>query len=210
MAVSIGTPGRPIRLKFDLAFPSDARAHHVTRQDVERVIRWPTWVDELTAGADVRPSESVRVWVASSPIPRPPDPSTVLVVTRDSRSERRVHDAWRLYSSDVELSGARCGYDVLTAFLDRYGVDVQLGDQSRRLFRRCRIQMGPVANAAVRVDDAEVGFGVRALEVFRLIPERTEIDVDVAFAVDERRLRADLARHNRTPRNDRGRLEPRG
>lgn len=201
MAVSIGTPGRPVRLKFDLAFQSDARAHHVTRQDVERVLRWPKWVNELTAGANLMASQSVRAWVASPATSETHEPSLVLVVTRDTREERRVHDAWRLYLSDVELSGARSAYDVLKAFLERYGLDVQLGTQSRRFFPPCRIPIGPAGNTSLHIQGAEPGFGVRTLEVFRFVPERAEIEVGVAFAIDERRLRADLARRRRTPFN---------
>lgn len=188
-------PERQIRVKFDSAFSSDAAAHHVTRRDVERVLRWPRWVDELTAGTDTPSAEVVTAWVGRPPMPDPRDPSLLLVVTRDRRSDRRVFDAWRLYFSDIDLSRARSACDVLAAFLDCYGFMLQLGAESRRLFLPGRIPMGPGGNASVRIDGAEPGAGVRPLEVFRLVPERVEIEIGIAFAVNEAVLRADLVRH---------------
>jgi hypothetical protein len=197
MSQLVGTPPpeRQVRVKFDSAFQSDALAHHITRRDVERVLRWPRWVDELTAGAHTPPAEIVTAWVARPPVADPRDPSLLLVVTRDRRNDRRVHDAWRLYFSDIDLGRARSGFDVLEAFLERYGFAVQLGAESRRLFLPSRVPMGPAGNAAVRIDGAEPRAGVRPLEVFRLVPERVEIEVAIAFAVNEAALRTDLERH---------------
>lgn len=195
MSQSAGASERQIRVKFDSGFQSDAVAHHVTRRDVERVLRWPRWIDELTAGTETSLAEVVTAWVGRPPMPDPRDPSLLLVVTRDRRSDRRVFDAWRLYFSDIDLSRARSGSDVLAAFLDCYGFMLQLGAESRRLFFPGRIPMGPGGNASVRIDGAEPGAGVRPLEVTRLVPERFEIEVGIAFAVNEAVLRADLARH---------------
>ncbi len=219
MSQPIGAPERQVRIKFDSAFDRHAIAHHLTRRDVERVLRWPRWVDELTAGAEVPPAEIVTVWVSVPPVIVPHDPSALLVVTRERRGDRRVHDAWRVYLSDVDVTRARSGLDVLTAFLERYGVDVQLGTESRRLFLPCRVPMGPVGNAAVRVGGAAPQAGVRTLEVFRLIPERVEIEIGAAFGVCETMLSADLGRHHwqrgtRTPSRatpvGRNALNPRG
>jgi hypothetical protein len=193
----VSAPARRVRIKFDGAFPRHALTHHVSRHDVERVLRWPRWVAELTEGAEIRPSESIIAWVATPPMPNPRDPSVLLVVTRDRKNDRRVHDAWRLYLSDLNLGRARSARDVLAAFLDRYGLDVQLGIESRRLFLPCRLPMGPTGNASMRIAGAESCGGVHPLEVFRLVPERAEIEVGIAFAVNESALRADLARHVR-------------
>jgi hypothetical protein len=195
MPQPVGT--RQVRVKFDSAFPRNALAHHVTHHDVERVLRWPRWVDELTARAEVPPTENVTAWVATPPMPDRRDPSVLLVVTRQRRNDLRVHDAWRLYLSDMNLGRTRSACDVLSAFLDRYGLDVQLGTESRRLFLPCRVPMGPVGNASVRIAGADPRAGVHALEVVRLVPERLEIEVGIAFAVNEPAMRADLARHAR-------------
>lgn len=186
---------RQFHLKFDLAFETDASSHHVSRRDVERALRWPRWVDDLTAGADLIPAETVTAWVATPPMPVQRDPSVLLVVTRQRRADRRVHDAWRLYLSDLDLRQARSGADVLSAFLDRYGIDIQLGTESRRLFLPRRVPMGSAGNASVRIGASEGTERARVLEVLRLNPERLEIDVGVAFAVDEHSFRSDVARH---------------
>jgi hypothetical protein len=196
---SAGDSQRQFYLKFDAGFETDGPAHHVSRRDVERALRWPRWVDELTAGADLAPSETVTAWVASPPMIARRDPSVLLVVTRQRRTERRVHDAWRLYLSDIDLRQARSGGDVLSAFLDRYGLDVQLGAESQRLFLPRRVSMGAEGNASVRIGGSEPAEGARVLEVFRLNPERVEIEVGVAFAVNEHSFRADVARHEPPP-----------
>ena len=196
---------RQVHLKFDSAFQNGAPSHHVSRRDVERVLRWPRWADELTLGADLVPSETVTAWVASPPMAVQRDPSVLLVVTRQRRAERRVHDAWRLYLSDIDLRQARSGSEVLSAFLDRYGLDVQLGTESRRLFLPRHVPMGADGNASARIAGADSTDGARVLEVFRLNPERLEIDVGVAFAVDEPFFRADVARHEPPPGESRAR-----
>jgi hypothetical protein len=198
MSTAVGVPLHGLRVKFDRAFPSDAPSHHINRRDVERTLRWPRWVDELTQGAELALSDAVTVWVATPPTSVRDDPSSLLVVTRDRRSDRWVHGAWRLYHSDVDLRHARSGFDVLTAFLDRYGLEVQIGDSSRRLFLPCRLPMAAAANASARVIGVLSRPETRRLEILRLIPERAEIEVGVAFAVDERSLRADVARHLRS------------
>lgn len=197
MSSPVAVPRHGLRVKFDNAFPRVAPPRHINRRDVERVFRWPRWVDELTAGADISPSDRVTVWVANPLTSVPRDPSSLLVVTRDRRGDRWVHDAWRLYHSDVDLRRAQSARDVLTAFLDRYGLEVQIGALSRRLFLPCRLPMAAAANASARVIGALSRPEIRRLEMLRLIPERAEIEVGVAFAVDERSLRSDVARHAR-------------
>jgi hypothetical protein len=188
---------RQLRVTFDGGFYGDAYAHHLTRRDVERVLRWPHWVDELTAGADFALAETVTAWVAHPPVASPRDPSSILVVARERNAERRVHDAWRIYHSDVDLSGARSGLEVLTAFLGRFGVDARIGDATRRLFLPSRVAMGAAGNSSMQCADAPPGGDIRPLEIVRLVPERLEIEVTAAFAVDERALRSVLARHER-------------
>ncbi|HEV8449483.1 MAG TPA: hypothetical protein VGQ44_21860 [Gemmatimonadaceae bacterium] len=196
MAPAVGVPLNGFRIKFEHEFKRHAPTHHVTRRDVERVLRFPRWVNDLTTtDRGTALFETVGVWVAAPmSLPRH-DPSSLLVITRDRRGDRWVHDAWRVYHSDVDLRAARSAYDVLSAFLARYGLEVQLGNASRRLFLPCRVPMAATANAAPRVLGALSRPETRRLEIVRLVPERAEIEVTVAFAVDERSLRADIARH---------------
>jgi hypothetical protein len=187
-----------LRVTFDGTFYGDALAHHLTRRDVERVLRWPHWVDDLTAGAEFPVPETITAWVAHPPVASPRDPSSILVVARERNAERRIHDAWRIYHSDVDLSRARSGVDVLTLFLARFGVDAQIGDATRRLFLPSRIPMGRASNSSMQFGGAAVAADIRSLEIVRLVPERLEIEVTAAFAIDERALRGVLARHERT------------
>jgi hypothetical protein len=199
MSTSVEMPLSGIRVKFDGGFQSDCRAHHLTRRDVERALRWPRWVDELTAAEGSTCSETVSVWVANPPMSSSRDPSSVLVVTRDQRGARWIHDAWRLYHSDLDLRHARTGCDVFATFLARYGLEVRIGDASRRLFLPCRLPMGRSANASPQVLGALARPETRGLQILRLVPERAEIEVAIAFAVDEGAVRADLARHRSSP-----------
>jgi hypothetical protein len=209
MSLAVSVPGNGLRVKFDHAFYRHAPAHHVTRRDIERVLRSPRWVDDLTSQAqDGPPSERVAVWVAAPPTWSPYDPSTLLVVTRDRRGDRWIYDAWRIYHADVDLRAARSAVDVFSAFLARYGLEVQLGNESRRLFLPGRIPMAATSNATPRVIGELSRPETRRLEIVRLVPERAEIEVTVAFAVDERSLREGVARHARSAVE--GAIRPRG
>ncbi len=106
-----------------------------------------------------------------------------------------MHDAWRVYHSDVDLGRVRSARDVLVAFLDRYGLDLRLGLEGRRLFTGGEVPMGSTANTRAQVVHAPEGAVVRTLEMLRLVPERASIEVTIAFAINETVLRRDLARH---------------
>ena len=184
------------RVVFPGEFYHDAKSHRITRRAVERAFRTPKWTDAIVPErAQPAASDGMTAWVADSATASPDDPFSILVMTRDRHGERSVHEAWRVYHRDVDLSRARSAHDVFVAFLDRYGLDVQIAGVTRRLFTACRLPMGPSGNAAMRVLGGVDQRKVHAVEIMRLAPERSEIDVTIAFAIDEKALRDDLARH---------------
>ena len=189
------------RVVFPGAFYHEAKSHRITRRVVERAFRTPKWIDAIVPE---RPqpaaSEGMTAWVADSATASRDDPFSILVMTRDRNGERSVHEAWRVYHSDVDLSHARSAHDVFVAFLDRYGLDVQIAGVTRRLFTACRLPMAASGNAGMKVLSDVERRAVHAVEILRLIPERSEIDVTIAFAIDEKALRRDLARHAVSPK----------
>lgn len=186
------------RVVFPGVFYQEAKSHRVTRRVVERACRTPKWIDAIVPAREQPPSsDGMTAWVADSATASPDDPFSILVMTRDREGERSVHSAWRVYHGDVDLSRARSANDVFVAFLDRYGLDVQIAGETARLFTACRLPMAPAGNAAMKVMADVDRRHVHAVEIMRLIPERAEIDVTIAFAIDEKALRMDLARHDR-------------
>ena len=187
------------RVVFPGTFYREAKSHRVTRRAVERAFRTPKWIDAIVPErpqADA--SDRMTAWVADSATASRDDPCSILVMTRDRSGERSVHEAWRVYHSDVDLSRARSAHDVFVAFLDRYGLDVQIAGVTRRLFTACRLPMAASGNAGIRVLGDVDRRAVHSVEIMRLIPERAEIEVTIAFAVDEKALRQDLAKHTAT------------
>ena len=49
------------RIRFDRSFDGLAKSHHVTHQDVERVLRWPRLIDGLAdGGSDAAPLDLIK------------------------------------------------------------------------------------------------------------------------------------------------------
>jgi hypothetical protein len=191
---SIRAPQRQGSIRFDTSFSGDVRSHHLTHHDVERVLRWPRCSDDLTGQGDEQAAERITVSLANPPM-ETPDPSSILVITREKRNARHVQDAWRIYRGDLDLSRVRSAREAFLAFLNRYGLDLQIGNASRRLFTSCQVPMGPSGNAAVQLPDAAADFDVRTFQLLELVPESAVIDVRIAYAVNETAVRSDLVRH---------------
>jgi hypothetical protein len=170
------------------------RSHHLTHHDVERVLRWPRWSDDLTVQADEQVAERIAVWLANPPMASP-DPSAILVVTRERRNARRVQDAWRIYRGDIDLSRVRSAREAFLTFLDRYGLDLQIGNASRRFFTSCQVPIGRSGNAAAQLPDAAADVDVRTFQLLKLVPETGVIQVSIAYAINETAVRSDLVSH---------------
>ncbi len=196
MSHSIRAPHRQGRIRFDISFSGDVRSHHLTHHDVERVLRWPRCSDHLTGQGDEQAAERVAVWLANPPM-ETPEPSSILVITRERRNARHVQDAWRIYRGDLDLSRVRSAREAFLTFLGRYGLDLQIGNASRRLFTSCQVPMGPSGNAAAQLPDAAADVDVSTCQLLKLIPETAVIEVSIAYAVNETAVRSDLVRHER-------------
>ena len=194
MSRSFEAPDRQGRIRFDTTFSGDVRSHHLTHHDVERVLRWPRWSEDLTGPSSDGVAERITVWLANPPMATP-DPSSILVVTRERRNARRVQDAWRIYRGDIDLSRVRSAREAFLTFLGRYGVDLRIGNASRRLFTSCQIPMGPSGNANPQLPDAAAAVDVRTFQLLKLIPEMAMIEVSIAYAINETAVRSDLVRH---------------
>jgi hypothetical protein len=191
---SIRAPQRQGRIRFDTNFSGDVRSHHLTHHDIERVLRWPRCSDDLTGRGDEQAAERIVVSLANPPM-ETPDPSSILVITREKRNARHVQDAWRIYRGDLDLSRVRSAREAFLAFLNRYGLDLQIGNASRRLFTSCQVAMGESGNAAAQLPDAAADFDVRTFQLLELVPESAVIEVRIAYAVNETAVRSDLVRH---------------
>ncbi len=194
MSHSIMAPHRQGRIRFDISFSGDVRSHHLTHHDVERVLRWPRCSDDLTGQGDEQAAERVAVSLANPPM-ETPDPSSILVITREKRNARHVQDAWRIYRSDLDLSRVRSAREAFLTFLNRYGLDLQIGNSTRRLFTSCQVPMGPSGNDAAQLPDESADIDARTFQLLKLIPETAVIDVSIAYAVNETAVRSDLVRH---------------
>ncbi len=166
VVLSIAFSARPVRVRFDGAFYAAARSHHLTKRDVERALRWPKSIDDLTDDQAFL-GGTVTVWLATSPPALPVDPSSILVVARGRRGDPQGFDAWRVYHRELDLSRSRSAREAFAAFLGRYGLDLRLGAEARRLFLSCAMPMAATANTDGEIAAASEGATVKRLTIRR-------------------------------------------
>ncbi len=102
---------------------------------IERTIRAPT--SEQHFGPPVTPKEPylISLFARKFTTPFPARDFTMLVAgQRGQQYMFHVHQAWRLYSSRVDIQGAETLVDLLRRFADVYGAEITLDGKRGRFF----------------------------------------------------------------------------
>jgi hypothetical protein len=147
-------------------------------------------------GVDFPPEVAVTAWVADPRIAVAADPFSLLVLTREQQGHTGVHDAWRVYHSDVNIANAKSALDVLVFFLQRYGMDVQIAGTTSKLFMYSRMPLAP-GTSAVQVLGAKDGMRISSSQLMKIDTSTNPpvAEVAVVFAVNEGAIEDDLALH---------------
>jgi hypothetical protein len=144
------------------------------------------------------------------------DAFTLLVVARRDGYLLRVRDALRIYHSDVDIKGAHEPFAVLRAFLNRYGVPIQIGPRAGLLlldevfpFAGTKKELDNMATLdgkpwrsrfvewdgnSTYVSNTDIP-GFRGVALVRVEPHLSVAEIVIAYAFDDRKYDEDLRRH---------------
>jgi hypothetical protein len=185
------------RIEFSPEFKDEHERKGVDRRDVELTLRKPDAVEHFhPSGYGIQDSKATSIYAKRFPNnSRPLNAFTLLVFCQRNGDIQRVGPAWMVFHSDVDLSSAETPSAVLKAFLERYGVDSQVGEQVARLFWYQRIPIvSEKPTNIIKVPHFQQGDDIAILfqQGLRL---NDSIEVVYAFAVNNKAYDADLVAH---------------
>ncbi len=76
---------------------------------------------------------------------------TMLLVCQRHELNLVVHQAWRIYPDSIELRGAETLVDMLERFAEKYGVEVELGDQRGHFIRTAKIPKNQSVTTTIKL-----------------------------------------------------------
>jgi len=191
-------------------YPRTVCWYAVSPKHANDVLGHPNVVQHLRNGISVSPEKALcSLYVKEYGRPHSPGHYTALVLVQGVPASDYI-DLWagfRVYSREVEHSSSWEPLNILSAFLDVYGVDLILkGVGTQRLFRATRfrppqrLERGPLLRAYTKsIQEVMVTPETGPVESFALedwCEDEGEILVECAFAVARRRYAIALAGHH--------------
>ena len=184
------------KIEFTPQFVGTSQRQGVDRADVERTLEAPDRVDHIVpTGLGMQPDKATSLYVKLFP-----NRSTLLntfsllVACQRVGYVQRVGQAWRVYHSDVDLSRTMTAVDVLRAFVDKYGIEITIGEKKGKFFWYEHVPIkSHTMTDIVKFDhsknlDMEVNFQ-RGLII------TDTLEIVYAFAINNTVYQADLLRH---------------
>src|SRR6266478_8092144 len=102
---------------------------------IERTVRAPNKEQHFGVGDDAEAPQLISLFARDFWTPYPARNFTMLVAGQRGQGHiLDVHMAWRLYASEIDLSGAPNLIELLRRFADVYGVDILLNGQKGSFF----------------------------------------------------------------------------
>jgi hypothetical protein len=122
----------------------------------------------------------------------------LLVQTRREGDLQTVVSAWRVYHEDVDLHSVTKPIELLRAFVDKYGIEFSIADDSRKrkfvLYENIPIAQDRTTEVFKLPQPEKRAF--EWCNVFRR--SKGELEIAVAYAIDVTRYAEDLRRHGVT------------
>jgi hypothetical protein len=184
------------RIEFTQQFVRGYEGQGANRADVERTLQAPDRVDHIVpTGLGMQPDKATSLYVKLFPNSSTPLKTfSLLVGCQRVGNIQRVGHAWRIYHSDVDLSRTITAVDVLRAFVDKYGVEITVGEKKDKFFWYERVPVKSDAPSDIvkfnhsKNIDMEVNFQ-RGLYI------NGALEIVYAFAINNTVYRADLLTH---------------
>lgn len=125
------------------------------------------------------------------------DSYTLLVIGRREGNVIHVENAWRVYHLEVELSSAHTPLDFLRAFIDVYGLEIQVGDRSGKFITEVFVPQHLLSTRTNFIQGMEKSKDFSAFAFMKPVQGliRKGAEVGMAFAIDMSKYKTDLRRH---------------
>lgn len=184
------------KVEFTPQFVDGYERHGVDRANVELALRAPDGVEHVhPAGLGIEDDKATSLYLKRfSNSSKPSNAFTLLVACQRIGYVQRVGHAWMIFHSDVDLSKAKTPSEVLRAFVDKYGLDITVGEKTGRFFwyERVAVPRDKKTNIVtfkhIEGLDMEVNF-----QQGLIFPDAVEIVY--AFSINNTAYEADLLKH---------------
>ncbi len=185
------------KVDFTPQFVDAYERHGVDRANVELALRAPDSVEHIhPAGLGIDDDKATSLYVRLFRNSfRPLNTFTLLVACQRVGYVQRVGHAWMIFHSDVDLSTTKTPSDVLRAFVDKYGLDITVGEKTGRFFWYERVAVHQDKktdlirfNRPSKDVDMEVNFQQGLIF-------KDAVEVVYAFSINNTAYEADLLKH---------------
>ena len=198
LAERVGQQGnlRPDAYKVILtsAHEKDANTYGVTRVSIKDVVNLPDDFQHLLTGVFGPTDNAISLFVKE--YDNQPDPFTILVQAKRNGSTLTVQRAFKIYHSDVDLSEATTPLEVLLAFVDTYGVEITVGDETRKFIMYKSIPRGdPPKDVNFFSVPGRFDSGTKLNSGFHFMVTENTIEIAVGYMINETKYLADMKKH---------------
>lgn len=185
------------KIEFTQAFKDLHEKRGVERRDVERTLQNPDSVEHLRPdllGIDANKAKSIYLKEFKN-IQHPLNTYSLLVFCNRDGYVQRVSHAWLFFHSDVDLSKVGTPVDVLKALVDKYGLEIMVGQKRGRFFWYEHVPVS-TQNKTNFLEVAKLEPGINfavVLEVGSVI--NNILQIICAFAINDTAYEEDLKKH---------------
>jgi hypothetical protein len=185
------------KLEFADSFQQLDEPRGIQRSQVENCLRNPDGVEHLSP-ADLDETEdnaSVYIKTFNNRV-RPENSYTLLVFCKRVGYLQKIHHAWHVFHSDLDLSNARSALDILKIFIDRYGIALTISEEHNKLFFYTRIPLETAEETETKPIRLQKGVPIGSLSLeFGASSDGTEVLIYWMFGVNYKQYDEVLLRH---------------
>jgi hypothetical protein len=187
------------KIEFTDTFRNLSETRGIEKRDVEQALRAPDFVQhlrpELLGIATAKLTSLYLKEFKNSQ--HPSNTYSLLVFCHRSGYVQKVGEAWRIFPSDVDTSTAKSPLDVLKAFVNKYGLEIEVGDRKGLFFWHEHVARSQGSNSEtnlIRFNKIDPTIDMSTtFEVGKL--DSTGIEIFYAFSINHTAYDADLAKH---------------
>ena len=171
----------------------------VDTSQVEETLRTPDSVKHISQGTSVIGQQPVDTSVYAKSFKnkiKVENSYTLVVFCVRVGYVQKVRGAWCVFHSEFELSKARTAFDVLSLFLEKFGIELEIGGKKGKLFFNERVELGGGEDAETEVINVEHGVPIGSLE-FEIgpTPDNNAVFVHWVFGVNYQKYDTLLKKH---------------
>ncbi len=186
---------RPDAYKVTLtsAREKDLRAYFITRVQIKNTVNHADDFQHLLPGLFGPTDSDVSLFIKR--YDNESDPFTILVQAQRNGATLGVNKAYKIYHSDVDLDDALSPLEVLLAFIDKYGVNITVGDETSKFVMYKSIPRTGEDEINVFSFPTNLEQGTKLASGFHFKLTESTIDVAVGYMINETKYLANLKKH---------------